>query len=138
MEKFEDTELLDVDILHVGHHGSHNGNTSPLTEAVSPRVAVFSSGPACLRPDFSAWSHAHPRKETLDEILPHVADQRPAAVKIPFFERHEALPELLTTRKAIYGPGWDGNVVLEISSDGSWSEASIDGPPRCLEEVAGW
>jgi competence protein ComEC len=137
VEKFASTSLLDVDILHVGHHGSHNGNTPALTAAVSPRVAVFSSGPACPRPDFSAWSHAHPRKETLDEVLPHVSDRRSATVKIPFFARHEAVPELLTTQKAIYGTGWDGNVILEISSDGSWSEASVQGRPRCLEEIDG-
>jgi hypothetical protein len=138
LEKYQGTSVLDVDVLHVGHHGSHNGNTGPLAEATSPQVAVFSSGPACSRPDYSAWNHAHPRKETLDEILPWVSGERPAGVKVPFFPQDDTEPQLLPTTKALYGTAWDGHVVLELSSDGTWTEVSRQGPPSCLTGIPGW
>ncbi len=138
VEKYQGGSLLDVDILHIGHHGSHNGNSDALMQAATPEVAVFSSGPACPRPDYSAWQHAHPRKETLDEVLPNVTGLRSAAIKIPFFPRHESEPELRSTNKAVYGTAWDGHTVLTVKLDGSWSEHSLEGPPRCLEDIAGW
>ena len=138
LKKFEGTDRLDVDILHVGHHGSHNGNTTPLVEAVSPEAVVFSTGPACARPGFSAWSHGHPREETLDEVLPFVSADRSTEVRIPFFPAHQSDGQILKTKTAIYGTGWDGNVVLEIKSNGTWSEASLDEPPRCLEDLDAW
>ena len=37
-------ELLDADVLAVGHHGSYTSSTAPLLDAVDPQVAVYSAG----------------------------------------------------------------------------------------------
>lgn len=123
--------LLDTDVFHVGHHGSHNGNSTALTQAVSPAIAVLASGPACPRPGFSAWEHAHPRRETIDELLPHITGTR-NEITFSFFERHRAAPSPRQTTKAFYGTGWDGTIVLESGPDGVWREVSLSGPDLCL------
>ena len=70
LEKYAGTDLLDVDVLQLGHHGSANGNSDALVDAVSPAIAVLSHGPECsTRRGHSAWSYRHPRMETINELL---------------------------------------------------------------------
>ena len=47
--------LLDVDIYHVSHHGSHNGTSVELAEAMTPRVAVLSMSPWNRREAWTAY-----------------------------------------------------------------------------------
>lgn len=44
LDRHETPTLLDVDVYHVGHHGSHNGTTAELLGAVTPKIAVISVG----------------------------------------------------------------------------------------------
>lgn len=131
IEKYQDSQWLDADVFQIGHHGSHNGNSAALVAAVSPEIAVISSGPPCPRTDFAAWSHAHPRQETIDELLPAVSATR-QTVTIHYFTSHGDPPSSKQTTKAIYGTGWDGTIVLEAGMDGVWREASLSGPDLCL------
>ncbi len=57
------TEELDVDAYQAGHHGSSTSSTPPFLEAVSPEVAVISSG------FDSQYGHPH------DEVLEAFADR---------------------------------------------------------------
>lgn len=50
-------EDLDVDVLKVGHHGSHNAASSAWMKAVDPQYAVISCG--------KDNSYGHPHEETL-------------------------------------------------------------------------
>ena len=43
VERYEGTDLLDVDVYQVGHHGSRNGTTDSLVAEISPKIAVFST-----------------------------------------------------------------------------------------------
>lgn len=54
------SELLDSDILKMGHHGSSTSSTREFLEAVSPDVAIMSLG--------EGNSYKHPHKETLDKL----------------------------------------------------------------------
>jgi beta-lactamase superfamily II metal-dependent hydrolase len=129
--KYKNTGLLDVDVYHVGHHGSHNGTTPALVEAMSPEIAVISSGPACKREGFSAWSHAHPRTVTIEDLEAGVTGSRPAK-DVKVFDRHATNPVTRSMKKAIYSTGWDGTVVLEAKPDGSWT-AKPGTPDPCLD-----
>jgi len=129
--KDEAKDWLQADVLHIGHHGSHNGTTEDLVKRVRPKIAILSSGPACPRGDYSAWGHAHPRKKVLDEVLPHLTGTR-EPVEIRYFDAWKTQPKTLTTTKALYGTGWDGTIVLEAAPDGVWSEASLSGPDLCV------
>ncbi|MEG2625941.1 MAG: ComEC/Rec2 family competence protein [Christensenella sp.] len=51
-------EIMDVDVLKVGHHGSHNGTTQELLDAATPALALITCG--------KDNDYGHPHKETLD------------------------------------------------------------------------
>jgi len=55
-----DKEILDSDVIEVGHHGSKTSSSAEYIEAVSPEYAVISAG--------KDNSYGHPNKETLDTL----------------------------------------------------------------------
>jgi len=128
LERFQGAGVLDVDVYLVGHHGSHNGTTRALVDAMSPEIAVVSAGPACKRPGYSAYQHGHPRRATIEDLERGVSGSRSAkAVKV--FDRYATPPTTMTIDKAIYSTGWDGTVVLTGKPDGTWEVATgtVDG-----------
>ena len=132
IQAYQGTGLLDVDVWHVSHHGSHNGTTLGLLSAMSPQIALMSVGPACDRPDFSAWNFGHPRKVTVDDLESAITGTRtPRTVRV--FSAADVTPAQRTEAKAIYATGWDGNIVLEGRADGTWSTISTSGPAACLK-----
>lgn len=52
------SELLDADVLKVGHHGSRNATTSEFLKAVTPETAIITCG--------EENDYGHPHQETLD------------------------------------------------------------------------
>ena len=120
LEKHKGSDVLDVDVYQVGHHGSHNGNSDELMAAMTPKIAVISCGPPTERGGYSAWEHAHPRTETIKELESGVSCRRPP-LAVEIFDRHDDDPRAWTIRKAIYCTGWDGTVVLEAKPNGFWS-----------------
>jgi competence protein ComEC len=55
-----DPELLNVDILKLGHHGSKTSSTEEFLRATSPNIAVISAG--------LNNSYGHPHKEVTDRL----------------------------------------------------------------------
>lgn len=55
-----DKDILDSDIIEVGHHGSKTSSSEMYIEAVSPQYAVISVG--------KDNTYGHPNKETLDVL----------------------------------------------------------------------
>jgi competence protein ComEC len=115
------TSMLDVDLYQVGHHGSFNGTTPELVEAMSPKVSVLSMGsPEWRDCQWCGFAYGHPRAtviEMLDRGMPETQKRKPIEALVShapktFQRRH--------IEKAIYGTGWDGNVVVEMRADGAW------------------
>ena len=105
---------LDVDVYVAGHHGADNGTTLQFLNAMTPELAVISMGPP----------HADRRKERL-EARPSAAKHRRAAREGDQHDRRAApisawsrrarrpfMPLDHPLRDAIYGTGWDGDIVV--------------------------
>lgn len=110
--------LLDVDVLQVGHHGSHNGTTPDLLRAVSPEFAVMAVGPAARRHSWTAWQYGHPRAALLDLLEAHVTGTRTPVV-VPIGSAMKTFSEH-TVDRAVYATAWDGTVVLEATAAGDF------------------
>ena len=124
-----DKRVFDVDVLKVGHHGSHNATTPGLIAAVTPKIAVIQAGDSTLsRATFSAYSFGHPHKNTVQMLLDPqvgVTETRPAK-QVPVGVRGRnpstgAAPEFtsITLKRAIYANGWDGNIAVTAHKDGT-------------------
>jgi len=117
LKRYQGTSLLDADIYEVGHHGSINGTIPELVNAITPSYAVIECGKPDHEIRFCAWAYGHPREEVVDMLQHAISTSRPAVhvqagLGAKKFEDH-------TVTKAVYATGWDGNVVLEVSADGS-------------------
>jgi len=114
--RYQGTDLLNVDIYQVGHHGSDNGTTDELIAAVTPECAVVCMGPNEREAMWTAWAYGHPRAGIIDALQAGVSGTRQGvdvqvASGVSIFQtRH------LT--HAIHGTGWDGTVVMEAGVDG--------------------
>jgi beta-lactamase superfamily II metal-dependent hydrolase len=61
----EQERLLDVDVLKVGHHGSHSSTTAPFVRAVSPTHALISCGKKGVGTNAG---YKHPRSVTVGTL----------------------------------------------------------------------
>src|SRR3989338_3939561 len=57
---FESPDMLDADIIKVGHHGSKTSSTETFLKAVSPDVAVISAG--------KKNRYGHPHQEVMERL----------------------------------------------------------------------
>jgi competence protein ComEC len=120
--------IFDVDVYNVAHHGSHNGTTTALVKAASPKIAVISSGdPSLAWSGLTARDFAHPNHqaiEMLSDPIEGVSLTRPAKV-VPIglkgkdIRNHiPATFDTETVDRAIYDTGWDGDITIEASVTG--------------------
>jgi len=119
----EPPAILDVNVYHVGHHGSQNGTTLELLKAMTPTIAVISVG----RSDYkkgskTAWSYGLPRIETLKLLNDsnNIRETRSPSVTIEAAEgKEKCVPYTLTQR--IYTTAKDGDIKIQAEWDGSFT-----------------
>ncbi len=114
------SQLLNVDGYAVGHHGSANGTSVELLQAMSPDWAVIAAGPATRRGDYTAYQHGHPRTRIVTALLQSVKGTRPTVFKPAATGQFKFVTRKIS--KAVYSTGWDGTVILEAASSGSWKK----------------
>ncbi|GMV41444.1 MAG: hypothetical protein AMXMBFR64_31600 [Myxococcales bacterium] len=114
--RYHGTGLLDVDVVKVGHHGSHNGTTKGLVDAMSPAMAVITMGAPQRQASWSAWAFGHPRWKAVELLLAGLGCPRPATEGAVASRPRAFQPA--TVERALYGTGWDGTVILEASAAG--------------------
>jgi competence protein ComEC len=117
LERTRGTDLLDVSVYKVGHHGSWNGTTAAFVAAMTPEVAVVSMSPAGHRARWSAWRFGLPRRVTLERLARGLSGRRPPRQVLvgEGSERFAPLP----LQAAVYATGWDGTVVVEATLEGT-------------------
>lgn len=116
VKRYGATGLLDVDVVKVGHHGSHNGTTAGLVAAMSPALAVMTMGAPERHESWSAWAYGHPRWKAVELLLAGLGCPRPATE-----EQVASRPRTFASvpvERALYGTGWDGTVILEATAAG--------------------
>jgi competence protein ComEC len=127
LQNYANSAVLDVDVWHVGHHGSYNGTTSALlARIVHPEIAVISMGSCEDTGQWTARAYGHPRKPAIDELKWAITRHRPArrvyvATAVNNFYA-------TTMRDAIYATGWDGTIVIRAGADGSYV-VTTEAPP---------
>lgn len=130
----QNRELFDVDVYAVGHHGSRNGTSEDLVDAMRPEIAVMSAGnPANREPRFAAYNFGHPNLIAIDRLrdptngVSMVRPSRTVPVGISGLvparrnPPRPAIPPVYrdeTISHAIFSTGWDGNVVIFASRTG--------------------
>ena len=114
-------QLLNADVLQVGHHGSPNATTAGLLASVTPRVAVIPVGESTFGEDggtFTTFAFGHPRRATVNLLAQHIARRRTPSKTVKVADKVKDFSNLTVTR-AIYATGWDGTVrvVARASND---------------------
>ncbi|MCP4318201.1 MAG: MBL fold metallo-hydrolase [Hyphomicrobiales bacterium] len=127
VEYYDGTDLLDVDVYQVGHHGSRNGTTDSMVKSMTPAIAVFSMGPAADRRSWTAWQYGHPRRsivEMLDRWIERPRAERSwvrVASRVKDFFDYEM-------RDAVYGTGWDRTIVISADVSGNMRVETLGQP----------
>lgn len=123
LEYYEGTPTLDVDVYHVGHHGSHNGTTEDFLEDMSPEIALISVGKWTFgrspRLTYSTNAYGHPRRVVIDWLSSEINRFRPASVEVMVAEGVRRF-EPYNLRKAIYATAWDGTIKIRASKLGKF------------------
>jgi competence protein ComEC len=118
LEKHRGSDALDADVLEVGHHGSDNGTTKKLLDAVSPTFALIAVGPFDRAGEWSALEFGHPRRSTVTLLSAATSITRdPVVVHVGTAKKTFETFEL---SKAIYATGWDGDIVVSATSDSDY------------------
>jgi competence protein ComEC len=122
VEYYEDTGMLDVDVYQAGHHGARNGTTQGLIDEVTPLISVISMGVwdfhRATGAGGTAWQYGHPRKGVVRDLSS--ATHRRRARKTVKVAEGSGDFENFRIRKAVYGTGWDGTVVIRATTDGTY------------------
>jgi competence protein ComEC len=134
LAEYEGTTMLDVDVYHVGHHGSANATTWDLLEAIDwPVVSVITMGP-CNRNvgQFNAFQFGHPRASVIEMLRAGVTRRRSPAKQVPVARGVRDF-QRISMRDAIYATGWDGTIVVRASRGGRYrvSTEAPTAPARC-------
>lgn len=132
-----DHKLLDADLYQISHHGFNNGTYKPYVKVVSPRISVLSR------------SAGRPWKEKNMAFYSEVVEMRrsdpkpfdvwylPPNTKNADYPRtgQDGTPQIWgidrglrrsrIMHKAVYWTGIDGDVVIQVGSDGSVSKVKL-------------
>jgi competence protein ComEC len=116
--KHRASRVLDIDVWQVSHHGSKNGASAALLDAMTPQIALLGTGRFDREKMWTAWAYGHPNKTVVDLLASRIERKRPKTLvqvgtKAKTFEPYEV-------SRAIYATGWDGNVVVEASWSGAY------------------
>lgn len=118
LAKHRGTQVLDVDVYQVGHHGSYNATTTELLSALTPKLALIACGPHDRKSTWTAWAYGHPRAVTIDLLEKALARATPrAAVVVPVAAGAKKFEGWEITAP-IYTSAWDSDVIVTMFADG--------------------
>jgi competence protein ComEC len=123
VDYYQGTDALDVDVYEAGHHGSANGTTPSLITAMTPLISVISMGESTFgrttNARGTAWSYGHPRKNIVQLLSSATARKRSTAGDFDVATAVKKFERMRVT-KAVYGTGWEGTVIVDAFTDGTY------------------
>lgn len=125
-------EVFDVDVYQVSHHGAEGDTSDALIEVMSPQIAVISMGHPNDPGGSSATKYGHPRTEVIDLMQdePHIiSGERTESKQYWSYAEAKAEPQPIEIDRAIYGTGWEGNIVLKATTSGDYEISYSSGSP---------
>jgi competence protein ComEC len=118
------SDVLDADVYHVGHHGSHNATTRGWLSAMSPTIAVISCGRwdygKGTQNPFTTWAYGHPRRATVQLLAQSISGKRSEPVLANLATGTKRFFPVLI-RQRIYATAWDGDTVIHASLNNAFS-----------------
>lgn len=112
------TDVLDVDVYHVGHHGSHNATTEDWLAAMTPSIAVISVGQwdngRGTKNPFTTWAYGHPRRTTIEMLGRKLTGKRSSSIQVNLGTASRRFFPVVV-RKKIYATAWDGDTTIRAS-----------------------
>ena len=114
---YDGTNLLDVDVYQVGHHGSHNGTTFEMLTAMTPEIAVVSCGNLYRGADnhsSNALRYGHPNRGIL-MMLSSVSNGNRSTPITRYVGTGAYRSKKFTVNKRIYATAWDGTVKVRAT-----------------------
>lgn len=124
LERYQETDLLDVDVYMVGHHGSYNATTPEFLEAVTPSIAVMGTGHWDDGKNpfnrFSTYAYGHPRANIVQLLAGSIDGNRSPTKKGMVADGAKKFHRT-TIKKKIYATGWDGTIDIKATLDGAYS-----------------
>lgn len=125
---FQGTNLVDVDVYKVGHHGSTNGTDEEFMQAMSPQISVISAGIHTQHGPgkFHAFQFGHPRENIVALLERFTTDDRDP-VDVYTMPRVKKVKRDRRVERAIYCTCWDGDIVVSTNADGSKFSVATSG-----------
>lgn len=110
-------QLLDVDWLKVGHHGSHSSTTDEFLEQVSPKYAAISNGGDGA---YTNDSFRHPRFVTLNKLIGTVEERTGMAVPLEYYNKETGQWNQVLTKAAVYQTSTEGDLIFLSDGTSIW------------------
>ncbi|GHN01665.1 hypothetical protein WSM22_31540 [Cytophagales bacterium WSM2-2] len=119
------TDVFDVDVYQVGHHGSANATTEQLLDEMSPQIAVMSASHKEDTQKGSGFDYGHPNIHIVDMLTQKITGTRDKARYGFVYDGHSSTDH--NTRiskkitKKIYCTCWDNTIVIAATPAGEYT-----------------
>lgn len=118
VEKYRASGALRSSVYVVGHHGSANGTTRGLLDAVRPDIAVMSMGRPEVHVPWTAWAYGHPRRDVVELLDQSITRPRDRIEDVQVADGVKRFSPY-TIRHAVYATGWDGPITIAGDASGA-------------------
>jgi competence protein ComEC len=128
---YTNTTALNADVWKVSHHGSNNGTTGPLLNAIKPKYAIISCGPwnyGINTPtgSFNTYNYGHPRIATINLLDSSITGNRTPLDSVVVFSGIRTKNSKVLITKNIYATPWDGDITIKANSAGVYTVLTHD------------
>ena len=111
------SDLLNIDVYKLGHHGADNGTNPAYLSRMSPKISVIS---AADRNDLNAKGYGHPRINIIRELAQYPeTGTRTASIQGFGREVANGNPVNIDVSRAVYCTCWDGDIVIKTNNTGT-------------------